>query len=193
MTYSAGSNLNNNNNNVLTPLKEFYMKLEIRRMYYEILSTTKLIELEEENNEIKGFNENVMGGLDHLKRQKEKITLTKREINKEIALKNDGNTVIDEEGHIQSGPINTLIAWAVKPNFECGILYLDTLLTTYRQYISSEDFIEEVINIYKENSVIKEGEDKQIKEDKKQTILKVILLLCKWISSFPHDFINKYL
>ncbi|KAL7721946.1 Ras guanine nucleotide exchange factor [Entamoeba marina] len=118
-----------------------------------------------------------------------KIMTMKRDVSVQINLRTDAKGIeTDENGNVVSGSVEALIRWAVNPNIEHNIQFVETLLITYREYLKPSDFFKKIETLYQENR--SECHDKKQKETRHKAVLKIVLLLSKWMSSFPHDFMD---
>ena len=164
-------------------------KHQLRKAYFDLMTIVKSIELIEMNDSIKGFNEKLTVVCETIQRKKEKVLNEKRAELVKQSLKAESKGIeTDEKGEVVSGSIDALIRWSVNPNIDNNIKFLETLLITYRQYLSPREFFSKIISLYKES--IEETDDKQTKDNNHKRELKIILMLCKWMQSFPHDFMD---
>ena len=154
------------------------IKMQLRKSYFDLYGIVQSIKLIEMNDSLKSFNEKVSIVSETLKRRREKLMNEKRAELLKMSLKTESKGLeIDEKGEVVSGSIDALIRWAVNPNIDNNIKFLETLLITYRQYLSPRAFFSKLISIYKE--CIEGTSDKQQKDIHHKIELKVVLMLCK--------------
>ncbi|EKE38185.1 hypothetical protein ENUP19_0047G0114 [Entamoeba nuttalli] len=165
------------------------IKMRIRKAYYELYAMIKSAQMSTYKEDVECFNEKVSVLSESLKREKEKISNQKRSAFIKVSLQTDSKGIeTDDKGEVVSGSIEALIRWAVNPNIDNNIKFIETLLITYRQYLSPTEFFNKLIGLYNENK--NESNNKQIKDVQHKTILKILFMLSKWMSSFPHDFMD---
>ena len=168
----------------------FVLKMQIRRAFYELYGLLKTANLTVYQNQVKHFNSKITNISEGYRRKKEKIINQKRSVLVKMSLKTESKGIeTDENGDVNSGSMDALIRWAINPNIDNNIKFIETLLVTYRQYLTPVEFFKKLISIFNE---CKSGtDDKQLKEKYHKTELKIVLMICKWMSSFPHDFLDE--
>ncbi|KAL7716756.1 Ras guanine nucleotide exchange factor [Entamoeba marina] len=177
------------NNSYNPQMQTVVLKIQIRKTFIELYCLARSTQLCNTREKVKYFCEKTALLADSLQRRKEKIMTMKRDVSVQINLRTDAKGIeTDENGNVVSGSIEALIRWAVNPNIEHNIQFVETLLITYREYLKPSDFFKKIETLYQENR--SECHDKKQKETRHKAVLKIVLLLSKWMSSFPHDFMD---